>query len=211
MPAATPSLLDDGAINIEEWIATEVESAFAQQEGAAFVNGDGVNKPKGFMAETSVDEASWSWGNLGHIKTGAAGAFASSDPGDALIELIYSLKAGYRQNAQFVMNRRTQAAIRKLKDSDGNYLWQPPAGVGAKASLLNFAITEAEDMPDIAASTNAIAFGDFKRGYLIVDRLGLRILRDPFSAKPYVLFYTTKRVGGGVQDFDAIKLLNFAA
>nr|WP_321445013.1 phage major capsid protein [uncultured Cohaesibacter sp.] len=211
MPAATPSLLDDGAINIEEWIATEVESAFAQQEGAAFVNGDGVNKPKGFMAETSVDEASWSWGNLGHIKTGATGAFASSDPGDALIELIYSLKAGYRQNAQFVMNRRTQAAIRKLKDSDGNYLWQPPAGVGAKASLLNFAITEAEDMPDIAATANAIAFGDFKRGYLIVDRLGLRILRDPFSAKPYVLFYTTKRVGGGVQDFDAIKLLNFAA
>lgn len=211
MPAATPSLLDDGAINIEEWIAAEVEAAFAQQEGAAFINGDGVNKPKGFMAETSVDEASWSWGNLGHIKTGAAGAFASSDPGDVLIELIYSLKAGYRQNAQFVMNRRTQATIRKLKDSDGNYLWQPPAGVGAKASLLNFAITEAEDMPDIAASSNAVAFGDFKRSYLIVDRLGLRILRDPFSAKPYVLFYTTKRVGGGVQDFDAIKLLNFAA
>ena len=121
------------------------------------------------------------------------------------------MKAGYRQNAQFVMNRRTQAAIRKLKDNDGNYLWQPPAGVGAKASLLNFAITEAEDMPDIANDSNAIAFGDFKRGYLIVDRLGLRILRDPFSAKPYVLFYTTKRVGGGVQDFDAIKMLQFAA
>ena len=210
MPAATPSLLDDAAVNIDEWIAAEVETAFAQQEGAAFVNGDGVNKPKGFMAETMVDETSWSWGNLGRVKTGAAGAFAASDPGDALVDLIYGLKAGYRQNAQFVMNRRSQAAVRKLKDADGNYLWQPPAALGAKASLLNFAITEAEDMPDIATDAHAIAFGDFKRGYLIVDRLGLRILRDPYSAKPYVLFYTTKRVGGGVQDFDAIKLLQFA-
>ena len=210
MPAATPSLLEDSAVNIEEWIAGEVEAAFAEQEGSAFVSGDGVNKPKGFMAETVVDEASWSWGNLGRIKTGVAGAFAASDPGDALIDLVYSLKAGYRQNGQFVMNRRSQAAVRKLKDADGNYLWQPPAAVGAKASLLNFAITEAEDMPDIATDAHAIAFGDFKRGYLVVDRLGLRILRDPFSAKPYVLFYTTKRVGGGVQDFDAIKLLQFA-
>ena len=210
MPAATPSLLDDAAVNVEEWIASEVETAFAQQEGAAFVNGDGVNKPKGFMAETMVDETSWTWGNLGRVKTGTAGAFAASDPGDALVDLIYGLKAGYRQNAQFVMNRRSQAAVRKLKDADGNYLWQPPAALGAKASLLNFAITEAEDMPDIATDAHAIAFGDFKRGYLIVDRLGLRILRDPYSAKPYVLFYTTKRVGGGVQDFDAIKLLQFA-
>lgn len=211
MPAATPSLLEDSAVNIEEWIASEVEAAFAQQEGAAFVAGNGVNKPKGFMAETVVDEGSWSWGKLGAIKTGADGDFASSGASDALIELVYALKSGYRQNAQFVMNRRTQAAVRKLKDADGNYIWQPPAGVGAKASLMNFAITEAEDMPDIGSGAKAIAFGDFKRGYLVVDRQGLRILRDPFSAKPYVLFYTTKRVGGGVQDFDAIKLLNFAA
>lgn len=211
MPAATPSLLDDSAVNIEDWIASEVELAFAQQEGAAFVAGDGVNKPKGFMSEPVVEESNWSWGNLGSVKTGADGAFSASDGSDALIDLIYTLKAGYRQNASFVMNRRSQAAIRKLKDADGNYLWQPPAAVGAKASLMNFAIAEAEDMPDIAAGAKAIAFGDFKRGYLIVDRLGLRILRDPFSAKPYVLFYTTKRVGGGVQDFDAIKLLDFAA
>ena len=211
LPAATPSLLDDSAVNIEEWIASEVEAAFAQQEGAAFVNGDGVNQPKGFMAETTIDDDSWTWGNLGTLKTGADGAFAASDPGDALIDLVYALKAGYRQNAQFVMNRRTQAAVRKLKDSDGNYLWQPPSSLGNKASLMNFAITEAEDMPDIAAGTKAIAFGDFKRGYLVVDRLGLRVLRDPYSAKPYVLFYTTKRIGGGVQDFEAIKLLDFAA
>lgn len=211
MPAATPGLLDDAAINIEEWIASEVEAAFAEQEGAAFVNGDGINKPKGFMAEASIAQDNWEWGQLGEINTGADGAFAASGASDALIDLVYSLKAGYRQNAQFVMNRRTQAAIRKLKDSDGNYLWQPPAALGTKASLMNFAITEAEDMPDIATGANAIAFGDFKRGYLVVDRSGLRILRDPFSAKPYILFYTTKRVGGGVQDFDAIKLLKFAA
>jgi HK97 family phage major capsid protein len=211
MPAATPSLLDDAVVNIEEWIASEVESAFAQQEGAAFVNGDGVNKPKGFMAEATITEDSWSWGSLGTIATGADGDFAATGASDALIDLVYALKAGYRQNAQFVMNRRSQAAIRKLKDADGNYLWQPPTGIGAKASLMNFAITEAEDMPDIAAGAKAIAFGDFKRGYLVVDRQGLRILRDPFSAKPYVLFYTTKRVGGGVQDFDAIKLLDFSA
>nr|WP_321463373.1 phage major capsid protein [uncultured Cohaesibacter sp.] len=211
MPAATPSLLEDAAINVDEWIASEVETAFAEQEGAAFVNGDGVNKPKGFMAETVVTEDSWAWGNLGAVVTGTAGGFGSTNPGDPLIELVYSLKAGYRQNAQFVMNRTTQAEIRKLKDSDGNYLWQPPAAIGAKASLLNYAITEAEDMPDIDADACAIAFGDFKRGYLIVDRLGLSILRDPYSSKPYVLFYVTKRVGGGVQDYDAIKLLQFSA
>ncbi|SNY92797.1 phage major capsid protein, HK97 family [Cohaesibacter sp. ES.047] len=211
MPAATPSLLDDAAVNIDEWIAAEVETAFAQQEGTAFVTGDGINKPTGFMSATKVVEDSWTWGKLGSISTGVAGAFAASDPGDHLVDLIYTLKAGYRQNAQFVMNRSTQAAVRKLKDSDGNYLWLPPASVGAKASLMNFAITEAEDMPDMEADAYAIAFGDFKRGYLIVDRLGLRILRDPYSAKPYVLFYTTKRVGGGIQDFDAIKLLQFAA
>ncbi|WP_319495798.1 phage major capsid protein [uncultured Cohaesibacter sp.] len=211
MPAATPSLLEDAAINVDEWIAAEVETAFAEQEGAAFVNGDGINKPKGFMAEDVIAESAWVWGKLGSVATGTAGSFGATNPGDPLIDLVYSLKAGYRQNAQFVMNRTTQAEIRKLKDSDGNYLWQPPAAIGAKASLLNYAITEAEDMPDIAADACALAFGDFKRGYLIVDRLGLSILRDPYLSKPYVLFYVTKRVGGGVQDYDAIKLLQFSA
>ena len=124
--------------------------------------------------------------------------------------LVHALKAGYRQNARFVMNRRTQAVVRKMKDADGNYLWQPPASVGAPATLMSFPLTEAEDMPDIGIEAAAIAFGDFRRGYLVVDRAGVRILRDPYSAKPYVLFYTTKRVGGGIQDHDAIKLLKFA-
>lgn len=144
------------------------------------------------------------------LNTGVAGAFAASNPSDILIDLVYALKAGYRQNASFVMNRKTQAAIRKFKDANGNYVWQPPASAGAPATLLGFPLVEAEDMPNIANNAVSIAFGDFRRGYLVVDRAGVRILRDPYSAKPYVLFYTTKRVGGGVQDFAAIKGLKFA-
>ncbi|MGM4892626.1 phage major capsid protein [Tardiphaga sp. 839_C3_N1_4] len=210
MPAATATLLDDSAVDLDQWIASEVELVFAMQEGAAFVAGDGVNKPKGFLSYTTVANASWAWGNLGYIASGAAGAFAASNPSDVLIDLIYSLKAGYRQNGSFVMNRKTQATIRKFKDSTGAYLWQPPAQAGGRATLMTFPLVEAEDMPDIAANALALAFGDFQRGYLVVDRVGVRVLRDPYSAKPYVLFYTTKRVGGGVQDFDAIKLLKFA-
>ncbi len=211
MPAATQTLLDDAIVNIDQWIAEEVESAFAEQEGAAFVNGDGVDKPKGFLAYPTVAESSWSWGNIGVLSTGVAGGFAASNPGDVLIDLVYALKAGYRQNGSFVMNRKTQAAVRKFKDANGNYLWQPPASAGAPATLLGFPLVEAEDMPNIASNAIAIAFGDFRRGYLVVDRAGVRILRDPYSAKPYVLFYTTKRVGGGVQDFAAIKGLKFAS
>ena len=211
MPAATPSLLEDAAVDVEAWIAGEVEMAFAEQEGAAFVNGDGTNRPRGFLDYPRVAEASWSWGSLGTLASGADGAFPATAPSDVLIDLVYALKAGYRQNARFVMNRRTQAVVRKMKDADGNYLWQPPVSLGASATLMSFPLTEAEDMPDIATGAAAIAFGDFRRGYLVVDRAGVRILRDPYSAKPYVLFYTTKRVGGGVQDFDAIKLLSFEA
>ena len=210
MPAATQTLLDDAIVDIGQWIADEVDTAFAEQEGAAFVVGDGVNKPKGFLAEDTVDNGAWTWGKLGFVPTGAAGAFPGANPSDVLISLIYAVKAGYRQNASFVMNRKTQAAIRKFKDAQGNYLWQPPASAGGPATLMGFPVVEAEDMPDIAANATALAFGDFRRGYLVVDRAGVRVLRDPYSAKPYVLFYTTKRVGGGVQDYDAIKLLKFA-
>jgi HK97 family phage major capsid protein len=211
MPAATAALLEDSAVNIDQWLASEVEQVFAVQEGAAFVNGDGSNQPKGFLHYTTIDNASWEWGKIGFILSGAAGAFASSNPSDTLVDLIYSLKAGYRQNAVFVMNRKTQSVVRKFKDSTGAYLWQPPAQAGGQASLMTFPVVEAEDMPDIAANSYSVAFGDFGRGYLVVDRAGVNVLRDPYSAKPYVLFYTTKRVGGGVQDFDAIKLVKFAA
>jgi HK97 family phage major capsid protein len=211
MPAATATLLEDSAVNIDQWIAQEVEQVFAAQEGTAFVSGDGSNKPKGFLDYTTVDNDSWTWGNIGYIASGAAGDFPASDPSDVLVDLIYAVNAGYRQNGNFVMNRKTQSLIRKFKDTGGSYLWQPPAVAGGRASLMTFPVIEAEDMPDIAADSLSIAFGDFNRGYLVVDRAGVSVLRDPYSAKPYVLFYTTKRVGGGVQDFDAIKVMKFAA
>ncbi len=209
MPAATGALLDDAAVDIDQWIAEEVRTAFAAQEGTAFVTGDGSNKPTGFMHYTKVANASWTWGNIGAIKTGVDAAFPSTDPADKLIDFVYTLKAAYRANARFVMNRSTQALVRKMKDEDGHYLWHPAISPGDSPTLMGFPVTESEDMSNVAADAYAIAFGDFRRGYLIVDRVGIRILRDPYSAKPYVLFYTTKRVGGGVQDFDAIKLLQF--
>jgi HK97 family phage major capsid protein len=209
MPSATQALLDDGAIDIEEWVNSEIEVVFAEKENQAFVVGDGIDKPKGFLGYTTVTNNSWTWGNMGYIATGVAGAFATANPSDQLIDLIYILKGGYRQNATFVMNRGTQSMIRRFRDTQGNYLWQPPAMIGSSATLMTFPVVETEDMPAIAANSLSLAFGDFRRGYLVVDRMGIRILRDPFTAKPYVLFYTTKRVGGGVQDFDAIKLMKF--
>jgi len=210
MPAATSALLEDAAVDIDEWIADEVQGSFAAQEGTAFVTGNGTARPKGFLDYTKVANASWSWGNIGYITTGTAGAFPASNAGDKLIDLVYTVKSGYRANGTFVFNRATQAVIRKMKDGDGNYLWQPAAKAGDASTLMGFPVAESEDMPNIATDSYAIAFGDFRRGYLIVDRAGIRILRDPYSSKPYVLFYTTKRVGGGVQDFDAIKLLRFS-
>lgn len=209
-PAATQPLLDDAAVDLEAWIAGEVDIAFADQESAAFVSGDGVAKPKGFLAYTKAAESAWAWDKVGYVATGAAGAFSATNASDALVDLVYALKGGYRQNASFVMNRRTQAVVRKLKDENGTYLWTPPAVAGQGASLLGFPIAECEEMPDIGDGAFPIAFGDFRRFYLVVDRAGVRVLRDPYSAKPYVLFYTTKRVGGGIQDFDAAKLLKFA-
>ena len=211
MPAATQGLLDDAAVDIEAWLAGEVDMVFAEQEGDAFIRGDGVNKPKGFLAYDSVADSGWSWGSLGYLATGAAGGFASSGPSDVLISAVYALKEGHRQNATFLMNRKTQGEIRKFKDADGNYLWRPPASAGQAATLMGFPVAEGEEMPDIAANALSIAIGDFRSGYLVVDRTGIRVLRDPYSAKPYVLFYTTKRVGGGVQNFEAIKLVKFAA
>ncbi len=210
-PAATQSLLDDALIDLDEWLAAEVEDAFAAQETTAFVTGDGVNKPRGFLSYPIVADASAVWGEIGYVASGAAGAFASSNPSDRLIDLVYAPRAQYRPNGRFVMNRKTVSAVRKFKDADGNYIWQPAQRAGETASLLGYRVTEIETMPDIAANSAAIAFGDFQRGYLIVDRAGVRVLRDPYSAKPYVLFYTTKRVGGGVQNFDAIKVMKFAA
>lgn len=209
MPSATQTILDDAAVDTEAWLADEVQIIFAEQESLAFVSGDGVSKPKGFLSYTNVANASWTWGNVGYLATGVSGAFAASNPSDALVNLIYTLKQGYRANANWVLNRNVQADIRKFKDANGLYLWQPSLQAGQPSTLLGYPVTESEDMPSLGTNSFSIAFGDFKRGYLVVDRLGIRVLRDPYTAKPYVLFYTTKRVGGGVQNFEAIKLLKF--
>ncbi|GLQ19665.1 phage major capsid protein [Algimonas porphyrae] len=204
MPAATQALLDDSVADVDAWLAEEVRDVFAAQETAAFVNGNGQNKPKGLLSYQDGADA------LAVVKTGVNGSFAVGSQIDALMSLIYTPKSKFRPGASFMMNRRTLSEIRKLKDADGNYIWTPPSTIGEPSQLLGYAVTEAEDMPDIIDNGPAVAFGDFRRGYLIVDRQGIQVLRDPYSAKPYVLFYTTKRVGGGVQDKNAFALLEFA-
>lgn len=210
MPAATQSILDDAQTNLEQWLAEEVQVEFAEQEGKAFITGDGVGKPRGLLSYPVVSEASQSWGSLGYVPSGADGGFAVSNAADVLVELVYAPRQAYRQNGRWLMNRKTEAAVRKLKDNDGNYIWLPGTEAGQPASLLGYPVAEAEDMPDMGSNALAIAFGDFAKGYLVVDRAGIQVLRDPYSSKPYVLFYTTKRVGGGVQDFDAVKFLKFS-
>lgn len=207
-PKASQRLLDDAAFDVESWLATRIAERFARAESAAFVSGNGVDKPKGFLTHTAVPNATWTWGNLGYIATGAAGAMASIDP---LVDLVYALPAQYRARASFVMNSRTTAVLRKLKDADGRFLWSDGLTAAEPARLMGYRVLVCEDMPDIAANALAIAFGDFQSGYTIAERPELRVLRDPYSAKPHVLFYATKRVGGGVTDFAAIKLLRFAA
>ncbi|KZL20976.1 Phage capsid family protein [Pseudovibrio axinellae] len=213
LPAVTQTLLDDAAVNIGEILAEEVETVFAEKESAAFITGNGTSQPQGLLSGLTHGALDDTGLSIGYIKTGAAGVFPSENPGDLLISLIYGVKTPFRRNARFLFNRRTQSAIRKLKDGQGNYLWQPPAASGAEPSLMGFPVTEAEHMPDMTAGSDpfAIAFGDFHRGYMVVDRVGISMLRDPYTSKPNVLFYITKRVGGGIMDFDAYKLLSFSA
>ena len=210
LPKASQRLLDDSAFNVEDWLAARIADKFARAEGAAFVTGDGVDKPTGFLSHPAVAESVWSWGNLGYVATGADGDFAATDPADAIVDLVYALGARYRANASFVMNSKTAGTVRKMKDADGRFLWSDGLAAGEPARLMGYRVLIAEDMPDVASGATAIAFGDFAAGYTVAERPDLRILRDPFSAKPNVLFYATKRVGGDVSDFAAIKLLKFA-
>lgn len=209
LPKASQRLLDDTAFDIEGWLAGRIADKFARAEAAAFVSGDGVDKPTGFLTHPTAADASWSWGNLGYVITGADGDFAALNPADAIVDLVYALGARYRANASFVMNSKTAGAVRKMKDADGRFLWSDGLAAGEPARLMGYPVLIAEDMPDIASNAMAIAFGDFGAGYTIAERPELRVLRDPFSAKPHVLFYATKRVGGDVSDFAAIKLLKF--
>lgn len=215
MPAATQKALDDARIDVAAWLADEVSIEFAEQEGDAFANGNGINKPRGILSYTNVANASYSWGNLGYVATGEAAVFkaptASVSPADCLIDLYYSLKQGYRNGASFLMSDATMNTVRKFKDADGAFIWAPPTGAAEVATILGKPVYTDDNMPAVGADAYPIAFGNFTRGYLIVDRTGVRVLRDPFTSKPNVLFYTTKRVGGAVVNFEAIKLLKVAA
>ena len=210
MPRASQRLLEDSAFDVEGWLAERIAQKFARAEAAAFVSGDGADKPKGLLDHDIEPDASANWGELGYIPTGEAGDFDPDAPADALVDLVYALEAGYRANGTFVMNSKTAGAVRKMKDADGRFLWADSLAAGEPARLMGYPVLVAEDMPDIAPGAYAIAFGDFRAGYTIAERPDLRVLRDPFSAKPNVLFYATKRVGGDVTDFRAIKLLRFA-
>jgi HK97 family phage major capsid protein len=212
-PAASQAMLDDAAFDVEAWLAQEIATEFARAEGSAFVLGNGFNRPEGFLAAPNSDEADGArpFGTLQYLATGAAGAFPGSNPGDTLIDLVQTLRPPYRQGAVFVMNSATASVIRKFKTSTGGFLWQPSLVAGQPDSLLGYPVVEAEDMPDIAADSLSIAFGNFRAGYLIAERTETQILRDPFTNKPFVHFYATKRVGGQVANSEAIKLLRFAA
>ncbi|MDP3196725.1 phage major capsid protein [Tabrizicola sp.] len=210
MPKASQRLLDDSAFDVEGWLAEKIATRFIRAEAAAFINGDGVDKPKGILLPTKVANASWTWGNIGYVPTGAAADFATTNPADCIVNLVYALGADYRANAAFVMNSKTVGAVRKMKDADGRFLWSDGLAAGEPSRLMGYPVLVCEDMPDIAANAFAIAFGDFRAAYTIAERPDLRILRDPFSAKPNVLFYANKRVGGDITDFAAIKLLRVA-
>ncbi|MDF0600943.1 phage major capsid protein [Psychromarinibacter sp. C21-152] len=211
LPKVSQRLLDDSAFDIEGWLSGRIAEKFIRAEANAFVNGDGSDKPTGFLTHPTADSGSETWGELGCIKTGVDGDFAGVNPADALVDLVYALGAEYRAGATFVMNSKTAGTVRKLKDGDGRFLWSDGLAAGEPARLMGYPVLIAEDMPNIGVGSLSIAFGDFAAGYTIAERPDLRILRDPFSAKPHVLFYATKRVGGDVSDFKAIKLLKFAA
>lgn len=211
-PAASQHMLDDAMFDVESWLANEIATEFARAEGKAFVSGNGTNQPLGFLASpnSAALDAVRPMGTLQFIGTGTAGAFPAANPADKLIDLVHSLRQPYRQGAVFVMNSSTAAAVRKFKTNDGAFIWQPGLVSGQPSSLLGYPVIEAEDMPDIAASSLSIAFGNFKAGYTIAESQETNILRDPYTKKPYVYFYATKRVGGQVVNSEAVKLLKFA-
>lgn len=200
MPKATQKILEDAAIDVEAWLSKKIGDKFARLEATAFVSGNGVKQPRGIL---SYPSGTTNPGTIEQIHSGDANLILP----DGLIKLTYSIKEPYMPNAQFLMQRASVALVMLLKDSQGRYLWQPALGLGAPATLLSYPITWAADMPAVAAGALPIAFGDFRQGYTVVDRLGVSVLRDPFTAKPFVLFYTRKRVGGDVANFEAFKLL----
>ena len=211
-PAASQAMLDDAGFDLETWLASEIAMEFARAEGAAFVGGTGIDQPAGFLSApvSTAEDAARAFGALQYIGSGDS-AGLGAEPEIGLIDLVHTLKAGHRQGASFVMNSATLAEVRKLKTADGAFLWQPGLVEGQPDRLLGYPVVEAEDMPDIAPGAYPVAFGNFRHGYLIAERSATQILRDPFTNKPFVHFYATKRVGGQVLDSAAIKLLKIEA
>ena len=208
-PQATQTMLDDVFFNAEQWLAGELATEFAEKENLAFTSGDGVKKPKGLLAYTTAatSDATRAFGTFEHINSGSIGAVSADD----IVKFAFNLRTGYLPNSIWQFNRNTLAALMVLKDSTGQYLWQPSITLGTQASLAGYKFVLNDDMPNVAAGANAIAFGDHKRAYTIVDRMGTRVLRDPFTNKPYIGFYTTKRVGGMAVDTQAVKFLKIRA
>jgi len=208
-PAASQAMLDDAMFDVEGWLAGEIGREFARAEGVAFVQGDGLTKPKGFLTYpvSSADDATRPFGTVQYLPSGATTGFASAD---RLIDLVHALRAPYRQGACFVMSAATLSKTRQLKDTTGQYLWQPAMTAGQPATLLGYPVVEAEAMPDIATNSLAVAFGNFEAAYLIADRTATQVLRDPYSNKPFVHFYATRRVGGALVNSHALKLMRFS-
>ncbi|MCF6216054.1 MAG: phage major capsid protein [Emcibacter sp.] len=211
-PAATQTMLDDASFNVDKWLSEELAEEFSYQENGAFVNGSGINQPRGFLQYTvsTASDDSRTFGEIQALTTGVAGDWAAADPSDILVDMTHEMKSGYRSDAKFYMNTSLLAEIRKFKDADGNYLWRPALENSAPSTLLGYPVIEVAEMPTRAASSLSLCFANMKRAYTITDRSGTQILRDPYSNKPYVHFYTTKRVGGAVINDQAIKLLQFS-
>ena len=208
-PSASQRLLDDSAFDIDGWLSQRIAERFLRAETDAFVNGDGVNRPVGFLTKTLVADDSWAWNSIGYVATGTPGDFDANNPADALIDLVYALNAEYRAGAAFVMNSKTAGELRKMKDNQGRFLWMEGLQADQPPLIVGYPVLIVEQMPDIGTDSHSIAFGNFRKGYTIAERPDLRILRDPYTSKPNVVFYATKRVGGDVTDFAAIKTLKF--
>ncbi|QBE93988.1 phage major capsid protein [Sphingomonas paucimobilis] len=208
-PAITQQLLDDSAVDLEKWLGSEVDTEFARQEGIGFTSGDGVNKPYGVLTyvEGAANATRHPYGAIKAKNSGAAAGLT----GDGILDLMYDLPTQYAGNAKFHMNRLSMGAVRKLKDGQNNYLWQPSYASGQPQTLAGAAIVEHPDFPLVAAGNVVALYGDMEATYLVVDRVGIRVLRDPFTNKPFVHFYTTKRVGGGVHDPQPMRALKVAA
>jgi HK97 family phage major capsid protein len=218
-PKASEESLNDMFFDVGAWLTNSVSVAFAAAEGVAFTTGNGTNKPTGLMAATksSSDDASLAFGSVQYVPTGAAAGFPALSltspvayPADKLVDLVHKLKAGYRANARWMMNKATLAVVRKFKDSDANYLWQPGLAAGMPSSLLGYAVVENEDMADIGANAFPIAFGDFRAAYTIVDLVGLRVTLDEVTTPGQVKWIFRKRIGGKLADNQAVKVIKCA-